>query len=108
MENNSNYAIVFHENSKYPNWNGYQDWYEIFEGGKSIGRVCEALGEAFFKGGSYESVDDNNTVNHIELLAVEQDRLVVDDFYNDEIVEVYPSQSVEPLNEAAEESIIIE
>lgn len=109
MENNSNYAIVYHENSKYPNWNQFVDWYEIFENGESVGRVCEELGEAYFKGNSYESVAEDNTVNRIELLAIEQDKLVLDDFYNDKIIELEPvSQDQVKLDDAEEETIYTE
>lgn len=84
----TNYKIIMHVKEKYQNWNQFVDWYEIYENGESVGYICEELGEAFFKGNRYESVAENNTVNRIEILAVEQDKLVLKDFYYGKTVEL--------------------
>lgn len=105
----NNYKIIRHVNEKYPKWNQFVDWYEIYENGESIGRVCEELGEAYFKGNRYESVAENNTVNRIELLDVEQDKLVLKDFYYGRIVELEQAKVGQvKLADPEEESIYVE
>lgn len=108
----TNYTIIKQYTEKYPKWNQRVDWYEIYENGESVGRVCEELGEAFFKGNRYESVAENNTVNRIELLAVEQNKLVLRDFYYGRIVELEQAKMADPeqakMADPEEETIYVE
>lgn len=90
MIDNSNYKVLFHSKDERLNYGGrtsYCEFYEIFDGDKRIGSVCEEVGEAYFLNDSYNCLyPDGNTVCPIHFIAIENDRLIVRNTYTHELI----------------------